>query len=143
MRFRFIERETWPELAWLAQLRPGDPVIEVHRGRRVEIADEWFREIAWAGRYEQGSFDATDVVAGSGGLLRGDGALFVSPGSTVDRLQSLSTDSASFVSNSLTCRTSAGPVRLTYFHNLRWDGQTLAEAEKPFIERDFTTFRAY
>ena len=177
MRFRFIERYTWPELAWLAQLRPGDPVIEVHRGRRVEVTDEWFGEIAWAGRYEQGSFDATEIVAGSGGLLRGDGALFVSPGSTVDRLQSLSTDSATFVSNSLACllaatgaalyepaggyadffrmlgsglatksrelRTSAGPVRLTYFHNLRWDGQTLAEAEKPFIERDFTTFAAY
>jgi hypothetical protein len=39
--------------------------------------------------------------------------------------------------------TSAGPLRLTYFHNLRWDGRTLAEAEKPFIRRDFTTFLAY
>ena len=98
-------------------------------------------------------------------------------GSTVDRLQSLTTDSATFVSNSLTClltatgtsphepaggfpkffrnvlsglanenralNTSAGPLRLTYFHNLRWDGRTLTEAEKPFIRRDFTTFQAY
>jgi hypothetical protein len=177
MRFRYVGRDSWPELAWLAQLRPGDPVIEVHRGCRVEVTDEWFGEIAWDGRYEEGRFDATDVVAGSGGLLRHDDAYFVSPGSTVDRLQSLSTDSAIFVSNSLACllsatgaspcepaggfagffrnilsglaiknrelKTSAGPVRLTYFHNLRWDGRTLAEAEKPFIARDFTTFPAY
>jgi len=54
MRFRFIERDSWPELTWLAQLRPGDPVIEVHRGRRVEVMDEWFGEIAWDGRYEEG-----------------------------------------------------------------------------------------
>jgi hypothetical protein len=177
MRFRYVGRDSWPELAWLARLRPGDPVIEVHRGRRVEVTDEWFGEIAWAGRYEEGRFDATDVVAGSGGLLRHDDAYFVSPGSTVDRLQCLSTDSATFVSNSLVCllsatgaspcepaggfagffrnmlsglaiknrelKTSAGPVRLMYFHNLRWDGRTLAEAEKPFIARDFTTFPAY
>src|SRR5215204_2034312 len=171
MRFRVMDRETWPELAWLAELRAGDPVIEVHRGRRVEVTDEWFGEIAWDGRYEEGRFDATDMVAGSGGVLRADGACFVAPGSTVDRLQSIATDSATFVSNSLVCllaatgasphepaegyarffrnvlsglatknrvlRTSAGCVRLTYFHNLRWDGRTLTEAEKPFIQRDF------
>lgn len=178
MRFRYVERISWPELAWLAKLRPGDPVIEVHRGRRVEITDEWYGEIAWAGRYEEGRFDATEVVAGSGGLLRGDAAYFVSPGSTVDRLQFLTTDSATFVSNSLACllaasgasphepargfasffrnmvvsglaannrqlKTSAGPVGLTYFRNLCWDGRTLTAVEKPFIERDFTTFLAY
>jgi hypothetical protein len=38
-------------------------------------------------------------------------------------------------------KTSAGPIRLTYFHNLRWDGRTLAEVEN--IRRDFTTFAAY
>jgi len=97
VRFRFIEMDSWPELAWLAQLRPGDPVIEVHRGRRVEVADDWFGEIVWDGPYEQGRFDATEIVAGSGGLLRADGACFVAPGSTVDRLQSLSTDSVTFV----------------------------------------------
>jgi hypothetical protein len=33
MRFAYVERDNWPELAWLAKLRSGDPVIEVHRGR--------------------------------------------------------------------------------------------------------------
>jgi hypothetical protein len=109
MRFRYVERISWPELAWLAKLRPGDPVIEVHRGRRVEITDEWYGEIVWAGRYEEGKFDATEIVAGSGGLLRGDAAYFVSPGSTVDRLQFLVTDSATLVS-SLTTRSLDTPA---------------------------------
>ena len=71
MRFRYIERDAWPELAWLAVLRPGDSVIEVHRGRRVVVTDDWFGEIAWAGPYEEARFEATEIVAGSGGLLEG------------------------------------------------------------------------
>jgi len=42
MRFRYVERDNWPELAWLAQMRPGDPVIEVQLGRRVEVTDDWY-----------------------------------------------------------------------------------------------------
>src|SRR5712691_5589195 len=39
--------------------------------------------------------------------------------------------------------TSAGPVRLTYFHNLLWDGSALRERPKPGPERDFGDFAAY
>ncbi len=39
--------------------------------------------------------------------------------------------------------TSAGPVRLTYFHNLVWDGRALRERPKPAPHRDFGDFAAY
>src|SRR6266571_2404803 len=39
--------------------------------------------------------------------------------------------------------TSAGPVRLTYFHNLVWDGSALRERSKPGPHRDFGDFAAY
>src|SRR5205807_1788478 len=39
--------------------------------------------------------------------------------------------------------TSAGPVRLTYFHNLVWDGRALRERPKPAPRRDFGDFAAY
>src|SRR5207249_4830989 len=39
--------------------------------------------------------------------------------------------------------TSAGPVRLTYFHNLVWDGSALRERPKPAPRRDFGDFAAY
>lgn len=39
-----------------------------------------------------------------------------------------------------TLSTTAGPVRLTYFHNLKWDGRELTESEKPNPTRDFSSF---
>src|SRR5205809_5555084 len=39
--------------------------------------------------------------------------------------------------------TSAGPVRLTYFHNLVWNGSALRERPKPGPHRDFGDFAAY
>lgn len=42
-----------------------------------------------------------------------------------------------------TIDSSAGPVRLTYYRNLQWSGDRLAEVAKPFVTRDFGTFAAY
>jgi hypothetical protein len=67
------------------------------------MADEWFCEAAWAGEYESGDFDRTDIITGSGGRLRGGRVVFVSSGSTVDRLNSLEDEDGVWVSNSLSC----------------------------------------
>jgi hypothetical protein len=40
-------------------------------------------------------------------------------------------------------QTTRGPLRLTYFENLRWDGQSLHIIEKPFGNRIFSTFKQY
>ena len=48
-------------------------------------------------------FDATDVVAGTGIRVRDENVIFVSSGSTVDRLCSHATDGLVVVSNSLVC----------------------------------------
>ena len=159
MRFEFILVADWPPLAWLAQCPRGNGLISIWHGRSVERAADWFCEAVWAGPYTAGQFDRTDLVFGSGGRLRGEGAVFVSSGSTVDRLQTLETRDGAWVSNSLACllagvagsvdptypgfvrdfksvtrglrrykrtlTTSAGPVQLVYFANIRWDGQRL------------------
>ena len=39
--------------------------------------------------------------------------------------------------------TTAGPVRLMYFHNFLWDGYELSEVSKPDIEKDFRSYGAY
>lgn len=39
--------------------------------------------------------------------------------------------------------TSAGPVRLTYYHNLTWDGHEVRQIEKPDCRRDFATYEKY
>ena len=177
MRFDFILEADWPPLAWLARCPKGGGPVAIFHGRRVERATAWFCEAVWTGPYAAGDFDETDLVFGSGGRLREDSAIFVSSGSTVDRLQALETRDAAWVSNSLACllasvdgrvdpsyaryfrdfksvirglrrykrtlATSAGPVRLVYFSNLRWDGQGLHAQEKVRPVRDFSSFARY
>jgi hypothetical protein len=40
-------------------------------------------------------------------------------------------------------RTSTGVARLVYFKNLAWDGERVAQKEKPAPRRDFRTFEGY
>ncbi len=103
LRFEFVPIPQWPVLAWLARCRTGSDVVTVFHGPHVECTRDWFCEAAWAGPYGDGGFDQTDIVAGSGGRIRGNQIVFVSPGSTVDRLQSLQTPDGHWVSNSLAC----------------------------------------
>ncbi|CAN5523719.1 hypothetical protein BH10ACT11_BH10ACT11_13350 [soil metagenome] len=167
----------WPALAWLARCGPDS--VELLHGSMVEVAGDWAFEGAWAGDFAGGDFDRVAVVAGSGVRIRGGGAHFVAPTSTVDRLCSLrSEDGTVTVSNSLVATlalaraepldrspdkfrralvsivrglehcvekipTSAGPLQLTYFHNLSWDGKVLERRPKPAVGTDFDGFDAY
>ncbi|WP_143002391.1 hypothetical protein [Nitrosospira sp. Nl5] len=65
--------------------------------------DDWFCEAAWDGEFNDGGFDRTDIVAGSGGRKRSGQLVFVSAGNTVDRLVSLNLAGTILVSNSLAC----------------------------------------
>jgi hypothetical protein len=112
MHFQYTSVPDWPQLAWLARCAPGSSVITIFHGNHVEIADEWFCEAAWAGEYESGDFDQTDIIAGSGGRLREGKAIFVSSGSTVDRLNSFEGESGIWISNSLSCLLAAVDARI-------------------------------
>ncbi len=103
IRTAFLRIEEWPPLAWLAVCRKTDSEVTVVHGPQVETTDEWFCEAVWAGDYEEGGFDATDIVAGSGGRLRDREIVFVSSGSTVDRLVYWQSDKILLVSNSIAC----------------------------------------
>lgn len=103
MRIEFSEMDDWPPLAWLAVCVPGNAPLTVLHGSRVETSPDWFCEAVWAGNFADGDFDRTDVVMGSGARKRGEQVVFVSSGSTVDRLQSIELDGRCLVSNSLCC----------------------------------------
>ncbi len=118
MRFEYRRIEEWPPLAWLAQCSASNLVITVVHGSMVEVRDDWFCEAVWDGEYEDGGFDTTDLIFGSGGRSRGDVVIFVSSGSTVDRLQALLGEDSVWVSNSLACLLAAADIELdpTYPH---------------------------
>ncbi len=63
----------------------------------------FFCEAVWAGEYALGAIDQTDIIAGSGGRMRSGEVTFVSPGSTVDRLQFKGMPNGVWLSNSLPC----------------------------------------
>ncbi len=112
MRFEYVLVPAWPSLGWLAQCRRSSDTITVFHGPGLETTDEWFCEAAWDGAFEDGAFDTTDIVAGSGGRLRNGEAIFVAPASTVDRLQSLDRPDGVWISNSLSCLVAAANARI-------------------------------
>ncbi len=103
MKLVYKRMPQWPPLTWLAECTPQCDTVTVFVGGRIEANDEWFCEAVWDGDFAAGDFDKTEIVAGSGGRLRGDNLYFISAGSNVDRLHALEKDGVSFVSNSLVC----------------------------------------
>lgn len=93
----------WPPLTWLACCEADSPSIRLIHGPALERRLDWFCEAVWDGPFPEGNFDQTDLVFGSGGRCRDGGAIFVSSGSTVDRLQLAVCGDWTFVSNSLSC----------------------------------------
>src|SRR5438874_2538696 len=103
MQFVYEPMDCWPALAWIARLTPRSDTITVRHGPRVEVRDDWFCEAVWAGEFEDGDFDRTDRIFGSGARMRDDSVTFVSPGSTCDRLHWAEVDGVTWISNSLPC----------------------------------------
>jgi hypothetical protein len=120
LRLEYVHVPEWPPLAWLARCARSGSTIVVFHGSRVETHDEWFCEAAWAGDYSAGGFDRTDIVAGSGGRLRGGELIFVSSGSTVDRLNALEPEGEAWVSNSLACLVASADANLSPSYTQYW-----------------------
>ena len=62
MSFEYSLMPHWPQLAWLARCSGGEQNVNVWHGPGVELCDDWFCEAAWAGPFEEGGFDLTDIV---------------------------------------------------------------------------------
>lgn len=173
--FEYNIENKWPTLAWLAICQKGKPSIRIQHGKGVEVKKEWFCEAVWDGSFEEGGFDQTDLVFGSGGRIRDGVPVFVSSGATCDRLQFFRQGDITYISNSLACIKAFssgwpdisffeygkfflsiedgidrykrivpknGPT-LAYYRNLTWNGENLSFCDKPWPERQFTSFAAY
>lgn len=116
IQFSYQLIKQWPPLAWIVFCTRKDKILSVWHGNQVETHDDWFCEAVWPDTFEEGNFDLTDLVAGSGGRFRDNSIIFVSAGNTVDRLLSLQTDEGLMVSNSLACllAVSNASIDITY-----------------------------
>ncbi|MBN1854467.1 MAG: hypothetical protein JW829_17175 [Pirellulales bacterium] len=75
--------------------------MKLFHGPCVEINDRWAVEAVWAGDFGNGDFDQTDLVFGTGIRMRENRIVFVSSGTTLDRLCYCWHDNSWYVSNSL------------------------------------------
>ena len=91
----------WPKLSWVAIVEKGSDAITILHGSNVETNFSWCAEAVWAGSFEEGDFDRTDLVVGTGVRVRGDEVLFVSSGDTLNRLHWYQGGKETVVSNSL------------------------------------------
>lgn len=91
----------WPKLAWVAICANGSEEVKVLHGPMVEVTAYWIAEAVWAGSFDSGDFDQTDLVFGSGVRCREGKVVFVSSGTPMDRLWHCEHDGILHVSNSL------------------------------------------
>ena len=91
----------WPKLAWVAVCSNNPAGVAVYHGPLVEATQDRCVEAVWAGDFAKGDFDRTDLVFGTGVRLRGDDVVFVSSGTTLDRLWHVALDGRIYVSNTL------------------------------------------
>jgi hypothetical protein len=177
MKLRSREVSDWPKLAWVAACTEGSCEIQVFHGPCVEMCNEWCVEAVWAGTFTDGDFDRTDLVFGTGIRSRLKHVVFVSSGTTLDRIWYYRDVAGWNVSNSLPALLAFGRNRLresyrrypqglgsianglgryakelplengvarvTYFHNLLFDGRSLIEVPKPQSVFGFKDFNAY
>jgi hypothetical protein len=80
------EAPGWPKLAWVAAIKLGSETVSLLHGPCVETRPDWCVEAVWAGDLEEGGFDLTDLVVGTGAWLRDENIVFVSSGDSLNRL---------------------------------------------------------
>lgn len=101
MKLSVTPIEKWPKLAWVASFTKGSPEVQVLCGPMLEVRENWIAEAVWADPFENGGFDQTDLIFGSGIRIRDGKVVFVSSGTVFDRLWRTSTGTDNYVSNSL------------------------------------------
>ena len=177
IKITYNVKKNWPCLAWVAILEPNRQSIIVKCGEKVETRKDWFCEAVWDGDFDDGDFDQTDIVAGSGARCRTSNINFVSTSSLQERLQYIKIGTTTYLSNSLLALaaeieaeidltsdtypnifgsitqglrdyvsdfpTSKGNIKLVYYENLIWNGNTLTEIKKPRIKRNLSNYDAY
>jgi len=112
MKLRSREVSDWPKLAWVAACTEGSCEIQVFHGPCVEMCNEWCVEAVWAGTFTDGDFDRTDLVFGTGIRSRLKHVVFVSSGTTLDRIWYYRDVAGWNVSNSLPALLAFGRNRL-------------------------------
>ncbi len=101
MKTLYRSNAVLPSLAWLARLDWGSREFRVEHGSAVETRQGFFFEGAWAGDFQEGRPDLTEVVFGSGCVVGQERVSLISSLATTDYLYFLFSAGVLSASNSL------------------------------------------
>ena len=101
MKFKYQLNESLPPLAWLAKFNKRGGEIKTLHGSMVECRDSFFVSGVWDGEFEKGEFDTALSFHGTGGILRDNSVIFVTPNHLQESLYSLVRNDEFVVSNSI------------------------------------------
>lgn len=90
-----------PRLAWLAELRTEEPVVQLLHGPWVEVGDDFFVEGVWNGNFQDRDFSRSTVFAGSGGRFTDGALVLATPTDTLQPIYTLVSNDVFRASNSL------------------------------------------
>lgn len=116
MILEYREYEQLPRLAWLARLSRGSGRAVVSHGPWVETNERFFLEGAWDGPFQEGGFDCSLMLMGSGGIADASGVLFCGAAHPLERLFVLEHGDDLLVSSSLVFALTAGEADLDPDH---------------------------
>lgn len=100
-RIEYELNPSLPGLAWLATVAAPSGSVRVIHGAWVETQPRFFFEGAWAGAFERGRPDETEVAYGSGAVVTEDAICFVPCLATTDYIYYQRDADAVIASNSL------------------------------------------
>lgn len=128
MKLSFTLNTFLPKLLWIAQCN-SDSVSIIH-GPCVEKNDDFLMVGAWAGGYDSGDFDRTDLIVGTGIRFRNNEVIFVTPGNTLDRLVYCFINNTLYVSNSLPGLLATTKLELVEGYDYSRDFETIKKGIK-------------
>lgn len=101
LQLEFNEVPALPRLAWAIAVHRENALISAWHGRDIVAREQFFVEGAWDGPLDEGDFDRSGHLMGSGCRIRQDGLYIVAPCHTLEAVWLVRGDDRITASNSL------------------------------------------
>jgi hypothetical protein len=116
-RLSYCPLETFPKLAWIAEVDPASRTVRLCHGASVEARSLWCVEGVWEDDFDRGNFHLVENFFGSGVRVDGNDLVFSASIAPVDRLVHVMWRGRWYVSNSLVQLLARTGARLSLQHD--------------------------
>src|SRR5699024_10607826 len=86
LKLKITKLDNLPKLSWLTQIEEDNNEVNLICGDWIESNNNFFVEGAWDGHFNEATFNQSVVFMGSGGIIKDDYILFVTPCNTLEAI---------------------------------------------------------